>query len=117
MSACLPCRRGAAFGCTSLNLLVHGLMCLFSVQSAGDWRDQLHPGFFSPAAAQQEEPLPSVDQRSTSTPDRQDGARPVSFDGGRVKAWLGVLSSTPQDGVMSISGGVEAGDAEVKVGG
>ncbi|XP_028275055.1 uncharacterized protein LOC114444583 isoform X2 [Parambassis ranga] len=84
---------------------------------ADEWCEQLHPGFFSPAAAPQEEALLSVNRWSASTPDRQDGARPVGFDGGRVKAWLGVLSSTPQDAMTSMAGGVETGDTEVKYGG
>ncbi|TMS07740.1 Nesprin-2 [Larimichthys crocea] len=46
------------------------------------------------------------DQWATSTPDRED-SEPVSFDGGRVRAWLGVQSPAPLERGTSCSKAVQ----------
>ncbi|KAG7224429.1 hypothetical protein INR49_015093, partial [Caranx melampygus] len=55
------------------------------------WPNQTHPEVFSTVTILNKESQQSGDQWPTSTPDRQD-SEPVSFDGGRVRAWLGVQS-------------------------
>ncbi|XP_070399774.1 nesprin-2 isoform X2 [Nothobranchius furzeri] len=52
------------------------------------------------------------DQWTTSTPAREDD-EPMRFDGGRVKAWLSVQSSTPSENRTSCSKAVQT-DGEVK---
>lgn len=52
------------------------------------------------------------DQWATSTPDRQN-SEPVSFDGGRVRAWLGVQSPAPQERRTSCSRAVQT-DGQVE---
>ncbi|XP_069029160.1 uncharacterized protein [Embiotoca jacksoni] len=64
---------------------------------------RIQPGFF-----RQEE-----ERWATSTPRRQDG-EPIGFDGGRVKAWLGVQSSAPPERGTSCSRAVQTG-GEVQV--
>ncbi|XP_072249016.1 nesprin-2 [Leuresthes tenuis] len=77
-----------------------------------EWPDHPQPGFCSPVAAIQEVTQPSRDQWMTSTPDREAG-EPLSFDGGRVKAWLRVQSSAPPERRASCSKAVQT-DREVK---
>ncbi|XP_053279034.1 nesprin-2 [Pleuronectes platessa] len=64
------------------------------------WQDH------TPPATQEEEPRPSDHQWVTSTPDEQDGD-PLSFDGGRVRAWLGVRSPAPPERRTSCSKAVQ----------
>ncbi|XP_069390970.1 nesprin-2 isoform X2 [Paralichthys olivaceus] len=73
--------------------------------------DHTHPAVFSPAATQEEEPRLSDDQWATSTPDERNND-PVSFDGGRVRAWLGVQSPTPPERRTSCSKAVQTDEAE-----
>ncbi|XP_078103221.1 nesprin-2 isoform X1 [Sander vitreus] len=56
------------------------------------WLDHAHPSVASPVASQRDGTRPDGDQWATSTPDSRDG-EPVGFDGGRVRAWLGVTRS------------------------
>ncbi|XP_041652675.1 nesprin-2 isoform X2 [Cheilinus undulatus] len=53
--------------------------------------DHTHPGLFSPIALHEGEAWLNGDQWTSSTPDRET----LSFDGGRVRAWLGDQSSAP----------------------
>lgn len=51
----------------------------------------------------------------TSTPDAQD-SEPVGFDGGRVRAWLGVQRLPSQEMMSSCSKAVQTdGEVEVEV--
>ncbi|GLD65695.1 nesprin-2-like protein [Lates japonicus] len=76
------------------------------------WLDHTHPGVFSPIVSREEEPRLNGDQWATSTPERQD-SEPVGFDGGRVRAWLGVQSHAPPERRTSCSKAVQT-DREVK---
>ncbi|XP_039987278.1 uncharacterized protein si:ch211-137a8.2 [Xiphias gladius] len=76
------------------------------------WLDHTHPGVFSPVAPQEWEPRLNGDQWATSTPDRKD-SEPISFDGGRVTAWLGGQSRAPPEGTTSCSKAVQT-DGEAK---
>ncbi|XP_042342081.1 nesprin-2 [Plectropomus leopardus] len=60
------------------------------------WLDHAHLSVISPAATHGGGTWPKRGQWVTSTPERQDG-EPVSFDGGRVRAWLGVQSPAPAE--------------------
>lgn len=84
------------------------------VQGLGEWSDHAHCGFLPPLAAEQDGALLYGDQWATSTPERKDG-RPVNFDGGRVKAWLRVQSSTSPERAACCSKAVQT-DGEEKVG-
>ncbi|XP_068173855.1 nesprin-2 [Antennarius striatus] len=53
-----------------------------------------HPRTYSPLEAKGGGARLSGDQWLTSTPEGQNG-HPIRFDGGRVRAWLGVQSSAP----------------------
>ncbi|XP_034459514.1 nesprin-2 [Hippoglossus hippoglossus] len=75
------------------------------------WQDHTHPAVFSPAATQEEEPRLSDHQWATSTPDGRD-SDPLSFDGGRVRAWLGVQSPAPPERRTSCSKAVQTDEAE-----
>ncbi|XP_071353073.1 nesprin-2 isoform X2 [Trachinotus anak] len=76
------------------------------------WLDHTHPGVFTPVVSQAAEPWLSGDQWATSTPDRKD-SEPVSFNGRRVRAWLGVQSSAPPERRTSCSKAVQTdGEAE-----
>lgn len=72
-----------------------------NVQRSDGWLGQAHPSVFAPVEA----------QWMTSTPGRQD--KLASFDGGRVRAWLGVQSPAPQEERTSCSKAVQT--EEVKV--
>ncbi|XP_059186454.1 nesprin-2 isoform X2 [Centropristis striata] len=76
------------------------------------WLDHAHPGLFSPVANPRGRTRLSGDQWATSTPDVQDG-EPVSFDGGRVRAWLGVQSPAPPERRTSCSRAVQT-DGQVE---
>ncbi|XP_070762190.1 nesprin-2 [Enoplosus armatus] len=77
------------------------------------WLDHAHPSVFSPVATQGGGTLGlNGDQWATSTPDRQD-SEPVCFDGGRVRAWLGVQNPAPPERRTSCSKAVQT-DGEVK---
>ncbi|XP_042269142.1 uncharacterized protein si:ch211-137a8.2 isoform X1 [Thunnus maccoyii] len=77
------------------------------------WRDRGHRGLFSSVATEEGGTRHlSEDQWVTSTPDGRDG-EPVSFDGGRVRAWLGVQSPAPPDRETSCCKAVQT-DGEVK---
>ncbi|XP_026225583.1 SPEC and KASH domain-containing protein isoform X2 [Anabas testudineus] len=65
-----------------------------------------HDGVFSPAATRQERDLLPGDQWVTSTPDAQDSEL-VCFDGGRVRAWLGVQSLAFQERMSPCSKAVQ----------
>nr|XP_046246097.1 nesprin-2 isoform X2 [Scatophagus argus] len=56
------------------------------------WFGHAHPDVFSPVKTQGGGT--GLDQWVTSTPSRLD-SEPASFDGGRVRAWLGVQSPAP----------------------
>lgn len=60
------------------------------------WLDRAHPSIFSPTASKPGGIRLNGGEWATSTPDRRD-SDPVSFDGGRVRAWLGVQSSAPPE--------------------
>lgn len=87
---------------------------LFSVQRVEGWLDHAHPSVFSPVATKRGGTRLNGDQWATSTPDRQE-SDPVSFDGGRVRAWLGVQNSAPPERRTSCSKAVQT-DGEVEVG-
>ncbi|XP_023257565.1 nesprin-2-like, partial [Seriola lalandi dorsalis] len=71
------------------------------------WLDHTYSG-----AAQKAKPQLNGDQWASSTPDRQAG-EPISFDGGRVRAWLGVQRSAPPERRTSCSKAVQTdGEAE-----
>ncbi|XP_044057655.1 nesprin-2 isoform X2 [Siniperca chuatsi] len=76
------------------------------------WLDHAHPSVFSPVATQGGGTRLNGDQWATSTPDRQD-SEPVGFDGGRVRAWLGVQCPAPPERRTSCSKAVQT-DGEVK---
>ncbi|XP_022594329.1 nesprin-2-like [Seriola dumerili] len=71
------------------------------------WLDHTYSG-----ATQKAEPQLNGDQWASSTPDRQAG-EPLSFDGGRVRAWLGVQRSAPPERRTSCSKAVQT-DGEVR---
>lgn len=83
-----------------------------SVQRPEGWLDHAHPGVFSPIESQQGGAQLYGDQWATSTPDGQEG-EPVSFDGGRVRAWLGVQSPAPPERTTSCCKAVQT-DGEVQ---
>ncbi|XP_029373431.1 nesprin-2 isoform X2 [Echeneis naucrates] len=76
------------------------------------WPDLNHSDVFSPVATQGEDPQLNRDQWITSTPDRQE-SEPISFDGERVRAWLGAQHSALQEGRTSCSKAVQT-DREAK---
>ncbi|KAL7400821.1 hypothetical protein ABVT39_018398 [Epinephelus coioides] len=76
------------------------------------WLDHAQPSVFPPVATQRGRTRINRDQWATSTPDRQDG-EPVSFDGGRVRAWLGVQSPGPPERRTSCSRAVQT-DGQVE---
>ncbi|XP_041796919.1 nesprin-2 [Chelmon rostratus] len=76
------------------------------------WPDHAHPSVFSPVESQGGGTQPNGDQWVTSTPSRRDG-EPISFDGGRVRAWLGVQSPAPAERRTSCSKSVQT-DGEMK---
>lgn len=87
---------------------------LFSLQQPEGCQDC--DGVFSPAATRQERDLLTGDQWVTSTPDAQDSEL-VSFDGGRVRAWLGVQNLASQEMMSSCSKAVQTeGEMEMEVG-
>lgn len=73
-----------------------------NAQTSDGWLGQAHPSVFAPVEA----------QWMTSTPGRQD--KLASFDGGRVRAWLGVQSPAPKEERTSCSKAVQT-EEEVKV--
>ncbi|KAI3354389.1 hypothetical protein L3Q82_018503, partial [Scortum barcoo] len=85
---------------------------LFPVQRVEGWLDRAHPSIFSPVATEPGGTRLNGDEWATSTPDRRDG-NPVSFDGGRVRAWLGVQSSAPPERRTSCCKAVQT-DGEVE---
>lgn len=91
------------------------IVYLFSVQTLDGWPDHTHPDIFSPVETQWGGASLDGDQWATSTPDRRD-SEPVSYDGGRVRAWLGVQSPAPPERTTPCSKAVQT-DGEVKVGG
>ena len=84
------------------------------MQRSEGWFDHAHPRAFSPVEIQGGGTRLNGDQWATSTPDKQD-SEPVIFDGGRVRAWLGVQSPAPSEGRTSCSKAVQT-DGEAKVG-
>nr|XP_020512272.1 uncharacterized protein LOC110001169 isoform X1 [Labrus bergylta]XP_029137649.1 uncharacterized protein LOC110001169 isoform X1 [Labrus bergylta] len=72
--------------------------------------DHAHSSVFSPMPLQEGGTWLKGDQWSTSTPDRE-----TSFDGGRVRAWLGDQSPAPPVRKTSCCKAVQT-DAEVEVG-
>lgn len=93
-------------------------MCVcyqFTLQRPEGWRDRGTSGLFSPLTAEEVGTRLSEDQWATSTPDRQDGD-PVGFDGGRVRAWLGVQSPGPPDTRTSCCKAVQTDGEMMKVG-
>ncbi|XP_078023504.1 uncharacterized protein LOC117259344 isoform X3 [Epinephelus lanceolatus] len=76
------------------------------------WLDHAQPSVFPPVTTQRGGTRTNRDQWATSTPDRQDG-EPVSFDGGRVRAWLGVQSPGPPERRTSCSRAVQT-DGQVE---
>ncbi|XP_049432209.1 uncharacterized protein si:ch211-137a8.2 isoform X2 [Epinephelus fuscoguttatus] len=76
------------------------------------WLDHAQPSVFPPVTTQRGGTRTNRDQWATSTPDRQDG-EPVSFDGGRVRAWLGVQSPSPPERRTSCSRAVQT-DGQVE---
>uniref|UniRef100_UPI0037E78300 nesprin-2 n=1 Tax=Semicossyphus pulcher TaxID=241346 RepID=UPI0037E78300 len=76
------------------------------------WLDHASPSVFSPVAAQGGGTRLKGDQWTTSTPGRQD-SEPAGFDGGRVRAWLGVQRPAPPVRRTSCSKAVQTdGEAE-----
>lgn len=88
---------------------------LISVQRLDGGLDHAHPNVFSPVETQWGGASLGRHQWVTSTPERRDG-EPVSFDGGRVRAWLGVHSPAPPERTTPCSKAVQT-DAEEMVGG
>lgn len=86
---------------------------LLPVQRLDGWLDHAHPSVFSPVASQGGGTQPNGDQWVTSTPSRRD-SEPISFDGGRVRAWLGGQSPAPPERRTSCSKSVQT-DGEMKV--
>ncbi|XP_027135823.1 nesprin-2 isoform X1 [Larimichthys crocea] len=82
-------------------------------QRLSGWFDHAHPAVFSPAETKGGGTRLNGDQWTTSTPDRED-SEPVSFDGGRVRAWLGVQSPAPLERGTSCSKAVQT-DGQVKL--
>ncbi|XP_068572656.1 nesprin-2 isoform X2 [Cebidichthys violaceus] len=70
------------------------------------WLDHAHPGVSSPVATQGGGTRPKGEPWATSTPDGRDG-EPVCFDGGRVRAWLGVQGPAPSERTPSCSKAVQ----------
>ncbi|XP_068440168.1 nesprin-2 [Clinocottus analis] len=66
------------------------------------WVGHAHPNAPSPTQGGRTRP---TGQQWTSTPDRHD--EPVCFDGGRVRAWLGVQGPTPLERTTSCSKAVQ----------
>ncbi|KAF7656466.1 hypothetical protein LDENG_00040360 [Lucifuga dentata] len=77
------------------------------------WLERAQPHVFSPITPQGGGNWGSRDQWVTSTPDSQD-CEPFSFDGGRVRAWLGVQSPAHKEGRTSCSKSVQT-DGEVNL--
>lgn len=82
------------------------------MQRSEGWLDHAHPGVFSPIESERGGAQLYGDQWATSTPDGQEG-EPVSFDGGRVRAWLGVQSPAPPERTTSCCKAVQT-DGEVQ---
>lgn len=81
------------------------------INQEADWRldgwfDHAQPRVFSPITPQEGGAQVSRDQWATSTPDGQD-CEPFGFDGGRVRAWLGVQSHAPLERRTSCSRSVQ----------
>ncbi|KAM6932479.1 nesprin-2 isoform 1-T2 [Lycodopsis pacificus] len=70
------------------------------------WLDHAHPSVPVPVVTQRGGTLPNDEHWATSTPDRQDG-EPVCFDGGRVRAWLGVQGPASPEMITSCSRAVQ----------
>lgn len=71
------------------------LSYLLPVQSSRGWPDHAHSSV-----------LPVEAWWTTSTPERRE-EEPISFDSGRVRAWLGVQSPAPLDEKTSCSRAVQ----------
>lgn len=71
--------------------ITDGVPRLLSVQTLDSWLDQNHH-LVQPAESQWARTTLSPDQLAASTPGKWEGSRPINFDGGRVRAWLGVQS-------------------------
>ncbi|KAE8294871.1 Nesprin-1 Enaptin KASH domain-containing protein 1 [Larimichthys crocea] len=82
-------------------------------QRLSGWFDHAHPAVFSPVETKGGGTWLNGDQWTTSTPDRED-SEPVSFDGGRVRAWLGGQSPAPLEKRTSCSKAVQT-DGQVKL--
>nr|XP_020461252.1 uncharacterized protein LOC109963238 [Monopterus albus] len=70
------------------------------------WPGHAHHSVFSPVTTRQEKALLSGKQWVTSTPDTADSEADI-FDGGRVRAWLGVQSPAPPPQRTSCSRAVQ----------
>ncbi|XP_031728380.1 nesprin-2 isoform X1 [Anarrhichthys ocellatus] len=70
------------------------------------WLDHAHPSVPVPVVTQRGGTLPNGEHWATSTPDRQDG-EPLCFDGGRVRAWLGVQGPASPERTTSCSKAVQ----------
>lgn len=92
---------------------IFSIYYLSSVQRLDGWLDDTHPSVFSAVETKWGETMLNRDQWATSTPDRWD-SEPVNFDGGRVRAWLGVQSPAPPERKTSCSKAVQT-DGEVRV--
>ena len=87
-------------------------MC--SVQRLEGWLEHDHPSVLSPIEKKGGGTRPNGVEWATSTPDAEEGG-PVSFDDGRVRAWLRVQSPAPSERRTSRSKSVQT-DGEVEVG-
>ncbi|KAM8905633.1 nesprin-2 [Spinachia spinachia] len=77
------------------------------------WLGHTHPSVPSPLATQGGETWPNVELWATSTPDKLD-SEPVGFDGGRVRAWLGVQGPAPPGRATCFSKAVQT-DWQVEI--
>ncbi|XP_076591633.1 nesprin-2 [Chaetodon auriga] len=78
------------------------------------WLDHARPSVFSPIESDGGGAQLNGDQWVTSTPSREN-SEPISFDGGRVRAWLGVQSPAPPETRTSCSRSVQTdGGVEVE---
>lgn len=92
-----------------VQLYFEKLSYLLPVQRWRGWPDHAHSSL-----------LPAEAWWVTSTPERRE-AEPVSFDSGRVRAWLGVQSPAPGDEQTSCSRAVQTEEvsdtSEIRAGG
>ncbi|TMS06985.1 Nesprin-2 [Larimichthys crocea] len=98
---------------TSVNAASFGNTYETTLMRLSGWFDHTHPAVFSPVETKGGGTRLNGDQWATSTPDRED-SEPISFDGGRVRAWLGVQSPAPLERRTSCSKAVQT-DGQVKL--